>query len=1401
MPAKAGKKDASKQGGDGGSELERWKRLILERAKETRKEFAKCNKLSKSAEKFKARLKEVPDAFKTELIMVRLSLLEGVAENEKKRGSKLSQEIDDLCTTAVNLQPCWLYAMEKCATLLRSAAMLPERAQLLVHVATNRLERAGGRPTDDKVFCAVMDDDQECKLNQMLDLDGNAEDVEYLTNRLQLQLLMAENDMIDPSTDDPPDPESNTDPAGNSFPGVKIFSASHLGKMKIIGKIQHMHQEVKLHRQRLVAKYRQKDTPVMSPDEVRAIKRKQIEEKVQQLKKEQAMAAEQREKVSEEAQPAPPLKTFTPDWSSQLGKVDSAKRKDSGLDKDVEALCEFVEAMSPADRSEALRVPFGALRGALAKAADTASKAKLVREPMILYEMLHVATQAFSKGSFIGRSLKGDVKVKPEGEFRAELKMMLWRCMLQENRDGVEQQLRENPGCFKCPWDPDAGERWHEHLEDADAERSGVEREQLRSQLCNFLLEMFPESTELFKRHMQAELEEAGVETLHEMLPLFQLEDLRRILLLFYQHKVGERFRDLQKMVGRTHPEVVCVDVMPGIDRQVVYGKVESDETVQLVREFCGALTNAEKKEQHFHEAPKKHLDQGAFFYSQVHTREAGSLLELLKLEHVGEMSVEELVVDVHGKFISTDSLRRLDVADCEARPRGERQGPYVDAANQLLDFSPGAGRRAGAGAGGEGGKAVEASEALDAEEEGRAGSDGEADKAELIRIILGVSREWPRAGADTTMQGMFCKAHAEEIRARERWKETLQQQMVEWNQKASAGWQQTRRLEMLRLHRKCEPMVRALCHAGVENVRHHTWVRVKSVQEHCTRIVQMVEELEERHRQVRDTLTERVLYGEAMQLWLSELISTDEFPERYLKILKPYLSIQQLIQELHRWLTDYEKEMEMLAAEDDVVAALQQVEVSAAERNGEPDATDGPDTVDEDLLAVFDASCSHVHGGLANMFQIRDVVDEFRNITKMLVRVTEMHAAEDQGYIFSQDIRRFVASETNEREQVLACLQQFSPPLIKSWLAVRLAHEQRQQKEADREEQAAKFAESLMQEEEKAKVVKAEKEKKLKEKQQKGSEQAKKDKALLQERKKEEEARVRKMAEEEKQAREIAREKRFTELQAKEQREKARKDAEKKHTEEEKARKAAEKLATADVRLAAERERTREGESERERAAAATATQRAHAEQQARIRLEELALADAHASAPPAPSVAPTAPPPQPRACVICGRHEPLVSPDGHPLSLDEGSPEAGYCESCWLVVTVSEEDVRNDPPDVRNAAPSPLASPPPLPRVEGQRNGAVGGGGGRGGGAAAGQAVGGGASVAAAGAGGRKDGAAGVEQGKKVPLQEAGVGKASVVAASFSPAASSKSRHGRDAEGEEDAAGMFFSKWGGAA
>jgi hypothetical protein len=129
------------------------------------------------------------------------------------------------------------------------------------------------------------------------------------------------------------------------------------------------------------------------------------------------------------------------------------------VETDVEALCEFVETMSPADVREALRVPFGALQEAIGKAAENAAKSNLVDDPMAVYEILRVATEALTQGGFVGRSMKGFFQHKPEGEFRAELKMMLWRCMLQENRDTVERSIKENPGCLKCPWDPDAGER------------------------------------------------------------------------------------------------------------------------------------------------------------------------------------------------------------------------------------------------------------------------------------------------------------------------------------------------------------------------------------------------------------------------------------------------------------------------------------------------------------------------------------------------------------------------------------------------------------------------------------------------------------------------------------------------------------------------------------------------------------------------------------------------------------------------------------------------------------------------------------------------------------------------------------------------------------------------------
>ena len=46
--------------------------------------------------------------------------------------------------------------------------------------------------------------------------------------------------MLEPANEDADDLMGSN----GLFPGVKIFSASHLGKMKIISKIQHLHGEV-----------------------------------------------------------------------------------------------------------------------------------------------------------------------------------------------------------------------------------------------------------------------------------------------------------------------------------------------------------------------------------------------------------------------------------------------------------------------------------------------------------------------------------------------------------------------------------------------------------------------------------------------------------------------------------------------------------------------------------------------------------------------------------------------------------------------------------------------------------------------------------------------------------------------------------------------------------------------------------------------------------------------------------------------------------------------------------------------------------------------------------------------------------------------------------------------------
>ena len=157
---------------------------------------------------------QVPDDFKAELIMVRLSLFESVAEGHKKKGSKVSNEIDELCFMVLELQPCWvlarpitlfctnggewfrvqrfktqlcsarrpdsrlaqLFGMARCAELLRTTAKLPDRAKILSETAMQKFEVAGSRPVDDQRLATVLlEEDSELKLQQVIDCDNRAD--------------------------------------------------------------------------------------------------------------------------------------------------------------------------------------------------------------------------------------------------------------------------------------------------------------------------------------------------------------------------------------------------------------------------------------------------------------------------------------------------------------------------------------------------------------------------------------------------------------------------------------------------------------------------------------------------------------------------------------------------------------------------------------------------------------------------------------------------------------------------------------------------------------------------------------------------------------------------------------------------------------------------------------------------------------------------------------------------------------------------------------------------------------------------------------------------------------------------------------------------------------------------
>jgi len=207
---------------------------------------------------------------------------------------------------------------------------------------------------------------------------------------------------------------------------------------------------------------------------------------------------------------------------------------------------------------------------------------------------------------------------------------------------------------------------------------------------------------------------------------------------------------------------------------------------------------------------------------------------------------------------------------------------------------------------------------------------------------------------------------------------------------------------------------------------------------------------------QLRDMMIERLMKGDAQQIWLSEKINAELFPERYKMLLPPYVHTQSLIENLHTHLGIYSREMSSLSESEDVQAALQAV----LER-------DASSCTAIDLVALYEQSCE-ANAGLQDF---ADTIKQHEQIGRELQKLTEVRNAELEDYNFTDEVSDFVAREANLNETIIDYVRKFCAVFIRQRIVQRVAQEQKAHADAAKAQEADKFFEALMQEEHKVPV------------------------------------------------------------------------------------------------------------------------------------------------------------------------------------------------------------------------------------------------------------------------------------------------------------------------------------------
>ena len=150
--------------------------------------------------------------FEAEFKLLRLELLgkdlhsrlDSTSEmKSSKEGNWIQQEMRKLIETLEEMQPCWVWALERCSHHLRVSINCPKDAIDLCNRVLQWLDDSDGnlRPVDDKMLTQVpgvlSEKEEELGHHKAMNLD-KGEDRKYLIERMQWQLLQAQ--IADPSS-------------------------------------------------------------------------------------------------------------------------------------------------------------------------------------------------------------------------------------------------------------------------------------------------------------------------------------------------------------------------------------------------------------------------------------------------------------------------------------------------------------------------------------------------------------------------------------------------------------------------------------------------------------------------------------------------------------------------------------------------------------------------------------------------------------------------------------------------------------------------------------------------------------------------------------------------------------------------------------------------------------------------------------------------------------------------------------------------------------------------------------------------------------------------------------------------------------------------------------------------